>query len=81
MNRARHSVLASLGLATRMFLGDTGNARGIKFIDVAVANPEAMKYVTAIPFHSWRGGKDQLLASWGEAARKLNLPLPVAEAG
>ncbi len=72
---------ASLGLATKMLLGDTGSARGIKFIDVAVADPEAMKYVTAISFHSWRGGDDQLLASWGQAARKLNIPLLVAEGG
>ncbi len=72
---------ASLGLATKMLLGDTGNARGIKFIDVAVGDPEAMRYVAAISFHSWRGGDDPLLASWGQAARKLNIPLLVAEAG
>jgi hypothetical protein len=72
---------ASLGLATKMLLGDTGNAQGIKFINVAMADPEAMKYVTAISFHSWNGGNDQLLASWGEAAKKLNIPLHVAEAG
>jgi hypothetical protein len=75
------AYFASLGLATRMLLGDTGNAQGIKFIDVAVEDPEAMKYVTAISFHSWRGGSDQLLASWGQAAKRLNLPLLVAEAG
>jgi hypothetical protein len=75
------AYFASLGLATKMLLGDTGNAKGIKFIDVAVEDPEAMKYVTAISFHSWRGGDDQLLASWRQAARKLNIPLLVAEAG
>jgi len=75
------AYFASIGLATKMLLGDTGNARGIKFIDVAVEDPDAMKYVTAISFHSWRGGDDQLLASWGQAARKLNIPLFVAEAG
>ena len=72
---------ASLGLATKMLLGDTGNARGIKFIDTTVADPEAMKYVTALSFHSWRGGSDELLASWGQAAKKLNIPLLVAEGG
>jgi hypothetical protein len=75
------AYFASIGLATKMLLGDTGNAKGIKFIDVAVEDPEAMKYVTAISFHSWRGGDDQLLASWGQAARKLNIPLFVAEGG
>ena len=75
------AYFASICLATKMLLGDTGNAKGIKFIDVAVEDPETMKYVTAISFHSWRGGDDQLLASWGEAAKKLNIPLFVAEAG
>jgi hypothetical protein len=75
------AYFASIGLATKMLLGDTGNAQGIKFIDVAVADPNAMKYVTAISFHSWNGGNDQLLARWGEVARNLNIPLLVAEAG
>jgi len=75
------AYFASKGLATKMLLGDTGNAQGIKFIKVAMEDPEALKYVAAISFHCWRGGTDQLLASWGEAAKKLNIPLLVAEAG
>jgi hypothetical protein len=75
------AYFASKGLATKMLLGDTAGAGGIRFIKVALEDPEATKYVAGIAFHCWRGGSDPVLAGWAEAARKLNVPLLVAEAG
>ena len=64
-----------------MLLGDTGNAQGINFIKLAMEDPEALKYVAAISFHSWNGGTDELLLAWGDATKKLGFPLFIAEAG
>jgi hypothetical protein len=70
---------ASRGLATKLALGDTSDATPIDFIKPALQDPEAAKYIGAVDFHSWRGCTDDVLAQWGAAARKLNVPLLVAE--
>jgi hypothetical protein len=62
-----------------MLLGDTSDATAIDFIVPAMADPEALRYVGAVSFHSWRGWSDELLDSWGGAARELNVPLLVGE--
>jgi len=72
---------ASRGLRTRMLLGDTGNPTGDKFIDVALADPEAAKYIGAVSFHSWNGGTIEQYTHFSQAARKLDVPLLVAEGG
>ena len=71
--------LAALGLATRLLLGDTSDARPIDFIKPAKADLEAVKYIAAVSFHSWRGCTDEILAQWSAAARGLNVPLLVGE--
>lgn len=70
---------AAKGLATKLALGDTSDANPINFIKPAMHDPEAVKYVGAVDFHSWRGCTDELLAQWRDAARELNVPLVVAE--
>ena len=70
---------ASRGLATKLALGDTSDANPIDFIKTAMKDPEAVKYIGAVDFHSWRGCTDDILAQWGAAARELNVPLLVAE--
>ncbi|HTS66920.1 MAG TPA: hypothetical protein VMH28_33075 [Candidatus Acidoferrales bacterium] len=70
---------ASRGLATRLALGDTSDANPIEFIRPAMHDPEAVKYIAAVDFHSWRGCTDEILAQWRDAARALNVPLLVAE--
>jgi hypothetical protein len=72
---------ARRGLRTLQLLGDTSNAAAIDFIQPAMADEAALKYVGAISFHSWHGGSDRTLAAWGEAADRLNLPLFCAEVG
>ncbi|MDR3718651.1 MAG: hypothetical protein P4K98_07600 [Bryobacteraceae bacterium] len=67
------------GLATKLALGDTSDANPIDFIQPALHDPEAAKYVGAVDFHSWRGCTDEILARWRDAARTLNVPLIVAE--
>ena len=59
---------ASRGLATKLLLGDIGNAYPIGFIKDGMDDPEAGKYVYAISFHSWRGCTDENLAAWRAAA-------------
>ena len=70
---------ASRGLATKLALGDTSDANPIDFIKPAMKDPEAVKYIGAVDFHSWRGCTDEILAQWGAAARELNVPLLVGE--
>jgi hypothetical protein len=72
---------ASRGLATKLLLGDTGNATPVNFVKEGLADPEVGKYVYAVSFHSWRGCTEENLAAWAAAARALNVPLLVAEGG
>jgi hypothetical protein len=71
----------SRGLKTKMLLGDTGNLTGGWFIDAAVADPEAAKYIGAVSFHSWNSGTIEQYTHFSDAARKLNAPLLVGEGG
>ena len=73
------SWFAHKGLTTKLALGDTSDANPIDFIRPAMKDPEAVKYVGAVDFHSWRGCTDEILAQWRDAARELNVPLVVAE--
>jgi O-glycosyl hydrolase len=68
-------------LATKVLLGDTGNPRGIDFIDAALSDSNAAKYIGAVSFHSWHGGTIEQYQRWDDAARKLHVPLLVAEGG
>ncbi len=73
------SHFASRGLATRMLLGDTSDAFPVDFIRPALEDPESVKYIGAVSFHSWRGCTDEILTQWHEASRRLNVPLLVGE--
>jgi hypothetical protein len=73
------AYFAAKGLATKLALGDTSDANPVDFIKPAMHDPEAVKYVGAVDFHSWRGCTDEILAQWRDAARELNVPLVVAE--
>jgi len=73
---------ASLGLRTKMLLGDVCHARGTHTYALPTANdPEAMRHVGALSFHSWGGAKPEEYAAWSDLADKLKLPLLVAELG
>jgi O-glycosyl hydrolase len=69
------------GLKTRMLLGDTSDAVPASFIQPALNDPEAVPYIGAISFHSWRGATDAQYQKWADAAAKLGLPLFDAEGG
>ncbi len=76
------SYLETLGLRTRMLLGDTANPRDShKFALPTAADPGAMRYVGAVSFHSWGNGTPEQYGAWGDLAGWLGLPLIVAEAG
>jgi hypothetical protein len=73
---------AKLGLKTKMLLGDaTGPRDTHNFVLEAASDPEAMRYVGAIGFHSWGGGTPAQYAAWGDVADWLRLPLLVTELG
>jgi len=72
---------ANTGLKTRMLLGDAGSPDTIRFVAPAVADPEAMKYVGAVAFHSWGGASAEVYRGWADLADRLKLPLLVTELG
>jgi O-glycosyl hydrolase len=71
----------SIGLKTRMLLGDTGDAIPVNFIQTALNDPAAVPYIGAVSFHSWRGATDEQYQKWTDAAQRLNVPLFDAEGG
>ncbi|MCR4825226.1 MAG: AGE family epimerase/isomerase [Bacteroidales bacterium] len=71
--------MADKGLRTLMLLGDNSDATTYDFIVPALGDPEALRYVGAVSFHSWRGCDDATLQRWAEAARRIHVPLLVAE--
>jgi len=71
----------SLGLKTRMLVGDTSDAVAVDFLKTAVNDPEAAAYAGAVSFHSWRGATDAQYQQWADAAAKLGVPLIDAEGG
>ncbi|ACB77344.1 hypothetical protein [Opitutus terrae] len=74
--------LESLGLKTRLLLGDTANPRDShKYVLPTAADPAAMRYVRALSFHSWGNGTPQQYRAWGDVADWTQLPLLVGEAG
>jgi O-glycosyl hydrolase len=73
------AYLASRGIVTKMLLGDNSDATTFDFILPAMNDPETHKYISAVSFHSWRGCDNETLKKWAGAARKMNLPLIVAE--
>jgi O-glycosyl hydrolase len=74
--------LESLGLKTKMLLGDVSNPRGTHTYTLPAAqDPEAMRHVGAISFHSWGGASEAQYKAWADLAERLSLPLLVAEMG
>ncbi|MBC8095818.1 MAG: hypothetical protein H7Y43_08395, partial [Akkermansiaceae bacterium] len=72
---------AARGLKTKLLLGDTGNPTAGKFIDVTMADAEAVKHVGAVSFHSWHSGTTEQYKHFSDAARKLNVPVLIGEGG
>lgn len=79
LNRDLGGYLGTRGLATRMLLGDTSDATALDFLDASLADADALRWVGAVSYHSWRGWEDERLRAWGEVARDLNVPLLVGE--
>lgn len=73
------ACLASRGLHTKLLLGDNSDATTYAFIRPAMEDPDALPFIGAISFHSWRGFDTATLRHWADAATRLGLPLIVAE--
>lgn len=71
--------LQSRGLKTKVLLGDNSDATTVAFIEPALYDPEALPFIGAISFHSWRGWEKELLQKWADASRKIDRPLIVGE--
>jgi hypothetical protein len=71
-----------LGLKTKLLLADaTGPRDTHRFALEAASDPEALKYVGAVGFHTWGTGTPENYKDWGDLAEWLNLPLLVTELG
>ena len=79
LNRELGAYFGTRGLATRMLLGDTSDATALEFLDASLADDDALRWVGAVSYHSWRGWDDETLRAWGEVAGDLNVPLLVGE--
>lgn len=75
------SYFAALGLKTKLLLGDVANASNPSYVDTGAVDSEALKYVSAVAFHSWNGAQRELLDQWRVKAREMDLPLLVTEVG
>ena len=73
------AALARHHLPTKMLLGDNSDATTIDFIQPALKDKDAHKYIGAVSFHSWRGCDDETLRRWRDAAQSINVPLIVGE--
>jgi hypothetical protein len=74
--------LVERGLKTRMLLADAAGPRGThRYALPAARDPEAMRYLGAVGFHSWGGGTPKHYRDWAELAESLELPLLVTEMG
>lgn len=73
------AYMRSKGLNTKFLLGDTADANGFAFLDVALDDPETWEYIGMVSFHSWRGWEKETLLEWYEAADRLNVPLIIGE--
>ena len=69
----------SKGLTTKMLLGDNSDATTYEFIYPAMHDRDAIPYIGAISFHSWRGWEKETLEKWKAAADQLKVPLIVGE--
>ena len=73
------TALSRHHLPTKMLLGDNSDATTIDFIQPALKDKDAHKYIGAVSFHSWRGCDDETLRRWHDAAQSINVPLIVGE--
>ena len=71
----------SLGLKTRILLGDTASPRSISYVDAVVTNPAAMSNIAALAFHSWSTSDPEDYRPWRDLADQLSLPLFCTEVG
>jgi hypothetical protein len=71
-----------LGLKTKWMLADVASPRDTYRFGLPAANdPEALKYVGAVSFHSWSGASADEYKAWGDLAEWLQLPLLIGEFG
>jgi predicted transcriptional regulator YdeE len=73
------SHFSSMGLSTKLLLGDNSDANTYEFTTPAIQDRETHKYIGGISFHSWRGYDDWTLSIWSDIANELNIPLMVGE--
>jgi hypothetical protein len=73
------AYFASRGLHTRVLLGDNSDATTWAFIDPAMDDTAARRFIGMISFHSWRGFDTTTLQHWADAATRLHLPVIVGE--
>lgn len=77
--RGLGAYMEANGFNTKLLLGDNSDANTYRFIEPALRDPEAHRYIGAVSFHSWRGWSYDTLSNWARAAEQLGVPLVVGE--
>lgn len=67
------------GIQTKFLLGDTADANGWEFTNIASMDPESRPYIGGVSFHSWRGYTDENLIKWRDISNRVDAPLYVGE--
>ncbi|GAB4109459.1 MAG: hypothetical protein Kow001_09550 [Acidobacteriota bacterium] len=73
--------LQSLGLKTKLLIGDCANASNPAYVEPLAADPEALQYAGPVAYHSWNGSSPENYRRWREIATSLGRPLLVTEVG
>jgi hypothetical protein len=73
--------LQSLGLKTRLLVGDCANASNPAYVEPLAADPEALQYAGPVAYHTWNGSNPATYRRWREIATSLGRPLLATEVG
>lgn len=73
--------LQTLGLSTRVLLGDLASPTALGFLDPVLSDPEARRQIGAVAFHVWAPVGRDVYAAWKALSEHLEVPLLVTELG
>lgn len=73
--------LASLGLKTKLLIGDTANPSNPSYVDALAADTQALQVAGPVAFHTWNGSTPENYRRWRQTARTLRRPLLATEVG
>ncbi len=79
--RSIGQYLQSLGLKTKLLIGDCANASNPAYVEPLAADPEALQYGGPVAYHTWNGSDPENYRRWREIATSVGRPLLATEVG